>query len=98
MRSLPMIALVLACCGTAATAESPLDPDERRCARALPKLASGDRLPQPKGSIASAENPLLYKAVEHQVGGCSVLVMHQTGQLRRVPEVDERRSLFVPAR
>ncbi|WP_155522975.1 hypothetical protein [Croceibacterium ferulae] len=48
--------------------------------------------------VGSPDEPLLYKAVEHRIAGCPVLVMHWTGELRRVPEVNQRRNLFVPAR
>lgn len=98
MRSLPLIALVLACCGTTAAARSFLDPDERQCARVLPRVVSDDRSLQQESRIADPATPLLYKAVDHRLAGCSVLVMHQTGQLRHVPKIGEQNRLFVPAR
>lgn len=98
MRSLPIIALVLTCSTPVVAAESPLDPDEQRCARLRPTLTADSQQDQRQGETAHADRPLLYRAVEHRVAGCSVLVMHQTGQIRAVPEIDQRRALLTPAR
>ena len=97
MRSLPTIALGLVCAGmTAPAAGGVFEPDKQRCERILPTRTADQ--PERRDNTATADKPLLYSAVEHRIGGCSVLVMHKSGQIRRAPEIDETRNLFVPAR
>lgn len=98
MRSMPILALVLTCSGPVAAADNLLEPDPRRCARVLPTLVDDDASLSREGGAADPVEPLLYKAVVHRVEGCAVLIMHGTGELRPVPEIKERRSLFMPAR
>lgn len=97
MRSLLVLALVLTSSASVAVAESPFDPDPRRCARLRPTLAGDGQPPLQRGDTAQTDQPLLYSAVEHRVAGCSMLVMHGTGVLRHVPKVDQHRNLWVPA-
>jgi len=98
MRSLPIIALALTCSGAVSAAETPLEPDPRRCARALPTLVDDNGPPLMDRGKADADEPLFYSAVEHRIDGCPVLVMHRTGEVRPVPQVQQRRNLFMPAR
>ena len=97
MRSLPIIALALTCASPTLASDRTLEPDERRCERLSPTITGEDQAPQDGNGAANPE-PLLFKAVDQRIEGCSVLVMHRTGELRAPPRVDQRRSLFVPAR
>jgi hypothetical protein len=89
MRSLSAIALLPLLSGAALHAADPPLPAisaDEHCVRAVTLPARGDG-----GSLqrapADPEEPLLYKAVDHRVDGCSMLLMHRTGQLRAVPPV-----------
>lgn len=98
MRFLPIVALVLTCSAPALATRSLLEPDQRGCARVLPTLTADQPAELRRGETATPEQPLLYKAVEHQIGGCSVLVMHQTAQIKAVPAIDPHRNRLMPAR
>ncbi|WP_347303809.1 hypothetical protein V5740_04090 [Croceibacterium sp. TMG7-5b_MA50] len=81
----------------AAPVTGPLEPNARRCANVMPIQAADETVPGRRDGTAHADTPLLYKAVEHRLNGCSVLLM-QTGELRHVPKIDPNRPLLVPAR
>jgi hypothetical protein len=55
-------------------------------------------LPNLDPNAAPPGKPLLIKAVDHRIDGCSVMVMHfNTGDIRALPEATEKPQL-TPAR
>lgn len=98
--ALPLIALVLTTGANAETFSAPQDvPPEpvpgTLSARADQKVVCNDRielvrqergLPKLQRDTASPEEPLLIAAVDHRIGGCSVLVMrNDTADVRPIP-------------
>jgi len=105
--ALPLIAIVFA---SGASAEEPKrilpDPnvigdataDSTVCHDRIHQVRDNRGLPELQRKQASPEEPLLIAAVDHQINGCSVLVMrNDTSDIRPIPALPKDPQL-IPAR
>ena len=79
---------------------SPLAPPEGRvpCRDTIHAVREERGLPQLRRESASPDEPLLIAAVDHRIGGCSVMLMHgNTSDVRPLPMPDGDARLL-PAR
>ena len=75
--------------------EKPIDVDE--CEQTITQVREANGQPSLRREGAAPEDAEMIAAVDHQIDGCSVMVMHNdTSDVRPVPEADDRVEL-IPA-
>ncbi|QZH74835.1 MAG: hypothetical protein JY451_14480 [Erythrobacter sp.] len=97
--TLPVFALIIVAPIIVANQEAPLETEtprlaeERNCTDTIELVREERGLPLLDRNTADPDAPILFKAVDHNVDGCDVLLVGD-GDVRPLPRVDPGASLL----